>query len=172
MTTIKELYDLGQRQFPMRGGGISPVLELYAVNNKYKGRLFCYAGTNDGYWDLEGNYDYCGTSPDPHPLDLLPIPLPDYQARLKAAENYIAEIAKCDEINREQFAMDYFRFGERLEVLQAKYEALVKACEPFLDKLSLRDKRDAETGSYLWNDSHIEMHQVHFRNLAAAIRGE
>lgn len=161
--TIKQLYDEGQRQFPMRGGGISHPIEYDDENE-------CFWSNGFKWFAPCGNVQMHDDDLDLD--DLLPIPPLDHQARLKAAENHIAEIAKCDEINREQFAMDYFRLGERLEVLQAKYEALVKACEPFLDKLSLRDKRDAETGSYLWNDSHIEMHQAHFRNLTKAIRGE
>ncbi len=77
--TIKSLYDAGQRQFYMRGGGVSPKLFIYghyfqAIDDKSQGgRPFkCLA------WKFDGtNYD------DFHALDLLPIPYTDPASQLE-----------------------------------------------------------------------------------------
>lgn len=107
--TIKQLFDEGQRQFPMRGGGVSPELIIWghhfqAKNDKARaGRAFqCVA-----WRTLDG------TNPDGfHALDLLPQPLPDYQVKIGL-------------VKAEREAAKY-----EARKTYAKYEALVKACEP------------------------------------------
>ena len=85
-------------------------------------------------------------------------------------------IAICDGVGLATAKIEIFRASdvdywfEPLTDTTAKLEALVAACEPIMEKLELRDKRDAETGSYLWNDAHIELHQVHWRKIQAAVK--
>lgn len=81
MHTVKSLYDTGQVQFPMRGGGISPRIELYNNPNSDKHlKLFTFAGTQTGYWDLNGYYFHHWGGSIENPFDLLPIPLPNLES--------------------------------------------------------------------------------------------
>lgn len=77
--TIKQLYDEGQRQFPMRGGGVSPRV-LFTPNGQTiicepQGYLIHETWRGDGYY-YRDKTESC--------FDLLPIHLPDYQARYEA----------------------------------------------------------------------------------------
>ena len=81
MTTIKALYDQGQRQFPMRGGGISPPLKFIEASPLYEGfPLEPDCGTVG--WNWEGRH----FSDLESSIDLLPEPLPDTQAKLERIE--------------------------------------------------------------------------------------
>ena len=129
--TIKQLYDEGQRQFPMRGGGVSPPLFIYGTHFQAKkeepqeGRPFQVVA-----WKFSGN-NFDGF----HALDLLPQPLPDYQA---------------------------------------KYEALVKACEPVVELVKSVNALDFE----IPNDNHVMSTKAikitlgDLRAISAVIRGK
>lgn len=86
--SIRQLYNEGQRQFPMRGGGISPELIIWghhfqAKNDKAQaGRAFqCVAWRTFDGTNLDGF----------HALDLLPEPLPD-PSRLERIEKALEPI--------------------------------------------------------------------------------
>ena len=103
MPTIKELYDQGQRQFPMRGGGISPMVEWWDCALQYMpiygGHILCWQ-ENGEFLDDQGNHI--------DPMDLLPEPLPNQsdKERIATLEEALVEAAKYvdlmndDEANR------------------------------------------------------------------------
>lgn len=138
MPTIKELYDQGQRQFPMRGGGISPVLLITKPKATWAGRvsegmLFAnYDGLHTAEWFISDgcfiwNDDYidCVASP----FDLLPEPLPNQSERIAELEAHILGMDKCDDANRTEFGLDFFR--ERIATLEV---ALIEATD-LIEKL-------------------------------------
>lgn len=106
MPTIKELYDQGQRQFPMKGGGISPILHIEDV--EFWDEDGCgideivpqfmsdyYKGVSKGIgWEINGKYNNnCA-------LDLLPEPLPnqsDKEQRIATLEAAVLEAVKVIE---------------------------------------------------------------------------
>lgn len=91
MPTIKELYDQGQRQFPMRGGGISPMVEWWDCALQYMpiygGYILCWQ-ENGEFLDSQGNYI--------DPMDLLPEPLPNQsdKERIATLEEALVELAQ------------------------------------------------------------------------------
>ena len=94
MPTIKELYDQGQRQFPMRGGGISPMVEWWDCALQYMpiygGHILCWQ-ENGEFLDSQGNYI--------DPMDLLPEPLPNQsdKERIATLEAAVLEAVKVIE---------------------------------------------------------------------------
>lgn len=117
MPTIKELYDQGQRQFPMRGGGISPMVEWWDCALQYipiyGGHILCWQ-ENGEFLDSQGNYI--------DPMDLLPEPLPNQSEQINAlVENAKSQTETNLAIIRKLDAKD-----QRIATLE---EALINATE-------------------------------------------
>ena len=91
------LWDLGQRQFPMRGGGVSPVVKRY--ENKVKPPFKSQEGyesliANDentrATWGEDGRF-WGELTEYENALDILPIPLLNFNAHLQAITQAIGE---------------------------------------------------------------------------------
>ena len=108
MPTIKELYDQGQRQFPMRGGGISPMVEWWDCALQYMpiygGHILCWQ-ENGEFLDDQGNHI--------DPMDLLPEPLPNQVVISREDAELIA--ARPSKANIEEYVEALARLRAKLE---------------------------------------------------------
>jgi len=106
MPTILELYDKGQRQFPMRGGGVSPVLEWKDNCDVF---VFKHDETDGIYFTDEGKAaieEFWLPS-----MDLISEPLPEletlkakYDKAIKENCEFIAQIKSLGDSNAKLIA--------------------------------------------------------------------